>query len=493
MADFDKRELADGEEPEAKRSRATEDAADGVAGAEAGAAADGGAAATANSAPDAPDAAATTTATAPEPPTASSSSTKSKGEASAPAATSATTAAVAAPMPALVPLLPPAPTSYGARLPEMVPPPPAAYPAPGMWAQSAYGGWPASAAPYGAYGTGAAYGGGATYGSSGGGGAGGQVCKDFTNGVCNRGVGCKFLHTGGPAAPPPGSKPPCKDFQNGLCTRGANCKFAHEPAAGATGALTMHAPQMPTMFGGPGSMGAAPAAMHGGVALPSHAGGVARYGVAPQASTGGQVCKDFLSGRCARGANCKFVHEGQPMTEVSDQPVCKDFQNGNCSRGAGCRYKHVLETPGSATWPPMHASMHAPPGSHAGMGGPMGSCGMSGGGYPAAAHGGYNPGGMGAGYPQVCERERKRAQTPLRGCESTVSRLSFSPLTRAHRVDLTLACVALRPATATATARAAMANHPDMANPATATADTKRLRPKCCESARTGRRSADSS
>ena len=88
-------------------------------------------------------------------------------------------------------------------MPEMVPPPPAAYPAPGMWAQSAYGGWPASAAPYGAYGTGAAYGGGATYGSSGGGGAGGQVCKDFTNGVCNRGVGCKFLHTGGPAAPPP--------------------------------------------------------------------------------------------------------------------------------------------------------------------------------------------------------------------------------------------------------------------------------------------------
>ena len=378
-------------------------------------------------------------------------------------------------------------------MPEMVPPPPAAYPAPGMWAQSAYGGWPASAAPYGAYGTGAAYGGGATYGSSGGGGAGGQVCKDFTNGVCNRGVGCKFLHTGGPAAPPPGSKPPCKDFQNGLCTRGANCKFAHEPAAGATGALTMHAPQMPTMFGGPGSMGAAPAAMHGGVALPLHAGGVARYGVAPQASTGGQVCKDFLSGRCARGANCKFVHEGQPMTEVSDQPVCKDFQNGNCSRGAGCRYKHVLETPGSATWPPMHASMHAAQGSHAGMGGPMGSCGTSGGGYPAAAHGGYNPGGMGAGYPQVCERERKRAQTPLRCCESTVSRISFSPLTRAHRVDLTLACVALRPATATATARAAMANHPDMANPATATADTKRLRPKCCESARTGRRSADSS
>ncbi len=410
----DKRELpADGEEPEAKRSRATDDAADPaqLPSGEAGTAV--ATDATHDAAADSGSATMTTL----EPPTAAAAVAMEEPD-SAPATSVSVDKAGAAPMPSLVQSPAPAPAAagmigYAATVPQMVPPPPAAYPTPGMWAQNAFGSWPGSAGGFGGFG-GAAYGG-----------AGGQVCKDFANGVCNRGSGCKFLHVGGSsAAQGPGSKPPCKDFQNGLCNRGANCKFAHEPGAAATGGLAGPAPQMPIAavqmapaYGGPGTMGGGlggvPDAMGGGAmsggamagagamgGAGSMSGGVERYGVAPQASTGGQVCKDYLHGRCARGANCRFVHEGQPVSEMAEQPVCKDFQNGMCSRGAGCRYKHVLEAPTSA----------APMGG-VGMVSQMGGGGMGGGcGYATAAYGGYNAGSMGGAYPQVRNRARAAAR-----------------------------------------------------------------------------------
>lgn len=75
------------------------------------------------------------------------------------------------------------------------------------------------------------------------------ICRDFENGKCNRGDGCKFSHGPPPRSfdlgPPQRSfEPPrnfeperamgggggsCRDFENGKCNRGDACKFSHGP------------------------------------------------------------------------------------------------------------------------------------------------------------------------------------------------------------------------------------------------------------------------
>ncbi len=52
------------------------------------------------------------------------------------------------------------------------------------------------------------------------------ICRDYMNGRCIRGSGCKFAHEGD-APPPPSVVPICQDFKNGLCTRGNGCRFLH--------------------------------------------------------------------------------------------------------------------------------------------------------------------------------------------------------------------------------------------------------------------------
>mmetsp|Transcript_94340 Transcript_94340/g.215840 ORF Transcript_94340/g.215840 Transcript_94340/m.215840 type:complete len:237 (-) Transcript_94340:119-829(-) len=72
-----------------------------------------------------------------------------------------------------------------------------------------------------------------------GGAAGGEreVCREFLQGRCDRGVVCKFAH--------PGAEPVevCRDFKIGRCDRGIGCRFSHD-----VGGLTMGGP-MATMGG----------------------------------------------------------------------------------------------------------------------------------------------------------------------------------------------------------------------------------------------------
>lgn len=81
-----------------------------------------------------------------------------------------------------------------------------------------------------------------------------------------------------------------------------------------------------------------------------------------------QLCKNFAAGRCRRGNNCQFLHQGSQHYEDSwesrhrkggdskfstphdsrDYPsrmgrstaYCTDFVKGTCRRGASCRYAH---------------------------------------------------------------------------------------------------------------------------------------------------------
>ncbi|EOD13632.1 hypothetical protein EMIHUDRAFT_205420 [Emiliania huxleyi CCMP1516] len=96
-----------------------------------------------------------------------------------------------------------------------------------------------------------------------------QVCKDFQNGLCNRGASCKFSHEQGHAE---------RDSAAGMCSRGASCRFRHEAEGGAAGGAQQC---------GPGMQGGAPP------------------------SSDQPRCLDFLSGRCTRGDSCRFSHAAQ--------------------------------------------------------------------------------------------------------------------------------------------------------------------------------------
>lgn len=152
---------------------------------------------------------------------------------------------------------------------------------------------------------------------------------------------CRFEHVGASAANLPPAMT-CKDFLNGVCTRGASCKFAHD---GTPGVGAPPPPQVGAYgcgggyggYGGYGTPGGYGAGVHGGGygGYGSGYGAPPSYGAPPYGGTcaaaggGAGVCKDFLNGRCQRGAQCRFSHEGTPIAPVREQPVCKDFQNGS--------------------------------------------------------------------------------------------------------------------------------------------------------------------
>lgn len=59
---------------------------------------------------------------------------------------------------------------------------------------------------------------------------------------------------------------------------------------------------------------------------------------------GAEICRDYLSGKCSRGKNCKYVHYDPYGVAVQRKPtieVCLDFQRGTCTRGLECKYLHV--------------------------------------------------------------------------------------------------------------------------------------------------------
>jgi len=112
------------------------------------------------------------------------------------------------------------------------------------------------------------------------------------------------------------------------------------------------------------------------------------------------VCFDFQKGRCNRGDQCRFAHEGDGggggfggggfggggdfggggyggFGGGRPRGVCYDFQKGQCTRGDGCRFAHEMGDGGG--------------GGYGGGGG-----GYGGGGYGGGAP--YGGGGGGAPY-----------------------------------------------------------------------------------------------
>ena len=54
-----------------------------------------------------------------------------------------------------------------------------------------------------------------------------------------------------------------------------------------------------------------------------------------------EVCRDFTTGRCNRGATCRFLHVA-PAPMIPTREACVDFARGKCNRGASCKYFHAL-------------------------------------------------------------------------------------------------------------------------------------------------------
>jgi hypothetical protein len=60
-----------------------------------------------------------------------------------------------------------------------------------------------------------------------------EICRDFRNGQCKRGDGCKYQHVdvGNRSS---GVKPRvCRYFNNGGCRKGSHCEFLHQESEGS--------------------------------------------------------------------------------------------------------------------------------------------------------------------------------------------------------------------------------------------------------------------
>jgi len=140
---------------------------------------------------------------------------------------------------------------------------------------------------------------------------GSAVCRDFLRNVCDRGAKCKYQHPDQSEFSSIKSEAAlqdkvlfCHDYQNSKCSR-SNCKFLHCPREVENEFL--QSAYLP------------PYAREQMITLGMSADGPANVGRAP-------VCKDHLSGKCARGARCKFRH----IT-----PREYDIEIGNSSWGYG--------------------------------------------------------------------------------------------------------------------------------------------------------------
>ncbi|CAI2349743.1 unnamed protein product [Caenorhabditis sp. 36 PRJEB53466] len=110
-----------------------------------------------------------------------------------------------------------------------------------------------------------------------------DVCRDYLKNICNRGSRCKFYH---PSEAPPASEQDynfCIDYQNRGCMRD-NCRFVHAPRDEVeryknTRELTLILARAIAAVGHGDTIGGIP------------------------------ICKEFQTGRCARGVNrCRYWH-----------------------------------------------------------------------------------------------------------------------------------------------------------------------------------------
>eukprot|EP00397_Hematodinium_sp_SG-2012_P024534 GEMP01025557.1.p1 GENE.GEMP01025557.1~~GEMP01025557.1.p1 ORF type:complete len:352 (+),score=70.26 GEMP01025557.1:68-1123(+) len=137
-----------------------------------------------------------------------------------------------------------------------------------------------------------------------------QNCFDFTQGRCDRGDGCKYVH-----------EQTCFDYSVGKCHR-SECRFLHQTPGPA--------PQSSFPRVNSRAFGPAPSRIAPNPVPPPR-----EFHTAPRSFSGARAvdtehCFDFSQGRCLRGDSCRFAHPEE----------CFDYKIGKCDR-ASCRFVHV--------------------------------------------------------------------------------------------------------------------------------------------------------
>lgn len=179
------------------------------------------------------------------------------------------------------------------------------------------------------------------------------ICKDFQNGKCARGRGCRFSHEEGTPAASAGfagmggmggqsnaQAMYLQQFAAWQQTYGAQYQAAMQAAQGM--ATPQQQQQMMQLMANPyAGYNALNTAMQMGQQQANPGYAVNPYAVATQ------ICKDYTHGLCSRGALCKFSHDA-PVAQNGALQKCSDFQRGVCTRGASCRYSHDDDTPDTA-------------------------------------------------------------------------------------------------------------------------------------------------
>ena len=161
----------------------------------------------------------------------------------------------------------------------------------------------------------------------------GDVCRDFQHGVCFRGAACRFLH----------EKQLCGDWLNHKCARAEACKFSHDKTAG---------PQCRDWLQGRCARGDECRYHHahdaaeqqheqqheqqaGGTAEAAGTSAAPTMAATPAAAVG--ECRDWLKGRCLRGAACKFTHSANPLPTPGSPAASAVAVDGGVAAAEGAR------------------------------------------------------------------------------------------------------------------------------------------------------------